>query len=340
MRISTNLFHMQSFASIEKHQNSVLAIQEKLSSGQRVNKPSDDPLAIGQIHALNQSMNDLEQFKKNGDFAKTMLSYEETQIDSAVNVTQRARELTIQMMNETYTPEQRQAAGMEIGQLIKEMANVMNSSNSEEELLFAGNNVTANAAFVKDTANSGGLQPGNEYYAYIGSPNAGADYDVQANYGSRFVQIAFDDNNQLSPDDDGDPSRVRVTDNGSKVFDVPGAGSLPPGVDRNLLNVMVQLKDELDQGNQPPAEIGTDLLAGLDAMSDALAEVGSRQNRIQNQDESGQEFGIALNQRRSDLQDQDVVEGISEFTMKQNALQMAQQVFSRVQGMTLFDYLG
>jgi flagellar hook-associated protein 3 FlgL len=339
MRISTNLFHMQSFASIEKHQNSVLAIQEKLTTGQRVNRPSDDPIATSQINALNTTMNTLDQFAKNGDYAKSMLSYEETQMDSAVEATQRVRELTIQMMNETYTPEQRQAAGAEIGELIDHVTSLMNSTNSEGELLFAGSNVSADAAFVEDTVNPT-TATGLSFYAYIGSANAGADYDERANFGARFVQIGFDSDDKLNPDDNGDPSRVRVTDQGGKVFNVPGATSLPAGVDTNLVNVMVQLKDYLDQGLQPPAEIGDDLQTGIKEMSKVLAEVGSRQNRIENQYDAGQEFRIALNERRSKIQDQDAVEGISEFTMKQNALQMAQQVFSRVQGMSLFDYLG
>ncbi len=338
MRISTNLFHMQSFASIEKHQNSVLAIQEKLTTGQRVNRPSDDPIATSQINALNTTMKTLDQFEKNGEYAKSMLSYEETQIDSGVDAVQRARELAIQMMNETYTPEQRQATGEEIGQLIDHLANLMNSTSSEGELLFGGNVVSADAAFVEDTVNPA-TATGLSYYAYIGSTNAGAEYNEEANYGGRFVQIGFDSDDKLNPDDNGDPSRVRVTDNGSEVFDIPGATSLPAGVDRNLLNVMVQLKDYLDQGLQPPAEIGDDLQQSVIEMSNALSQVGSRQNRIENQYDAGQEFRIALDERRSKLQDQDVVEGISEFTMKQNALQMAQQVFSQVQGMTLFDYL-
>lgn len=339
MRISTNLFHMQSFASIEKHQNSVLAIQEKLTTGQRVNRPSDDPIATSQINALNTTMKTLDQFEKNGEYAKSMLSYEETQIDSTVEAVQRARELSIQMMNETYTAEQRQAAGAEIGQLIDHVANLMNSTNSEGELLFGGNVVTADAAFVEDTVN-GTTATGLSYYAYIGSTNAGAEYNEEANYGGRFVQIGFDSDDKLNPGDNGDPSRVRVTDNGADVFNVSSGGSyLPAGVDHNILNVMVELKDYLDQGLQPPAEIGEDLKTSIADMSTVLAEVGSRQNRIENQYDAGQEFRIALDERRSKLQDQDVVEGISEFTMKQNALQMAQQVFSQVQGMTLFDYL-
>lgn len=339
MRVSTNLFHMQGFTSIAKHQNSVLEIQEQLSTGNRVNRPSDDPVATNQIHSLNKTINTISQYAENGEFAKSQLSLEETQIDSAVEVTQRARELTLQMMNETYSAEDRQAAAEEVGQLIDHLAGLMNSTNSEGELLFAGNNVNDPAAFVTDPANSGGLQAGNEYYAYIGSTNAGAAYDERANFGSRFVQIGFDSDNKLNPDDNGDPSRVRVTDNGGDVFDIPGATSLPAGVDTNLINVLVQLKDSLDQGLQPPAEIGEDLQLGITQMSKKLAEIGSRQNRIETQYDSGQSFTLALEERRANIEEMDVVEGISELTLKQNALQMAQQVFAKVQGMSLFQYL-
>jgi len=339
MRISTYQFQSTSFDTINKHQNNLLDIQEKLSTGKRVNKPGDDPVATSQIHSLNKTMNTIAQYEKNGQYAKSQLALEEVQIDTAISVSHRARELTIQMMNETYTPEQRQAAGQEIGQIIKHLANIMNSTNSEGELLFAGNNVNDGKAFVSDPANSGGLQAGNEYFAYIGSANAGADYDERANFGSRFVQIGFDSDNKISPNDKGDPSRVRITDNGGDVFGIPGATSLPPGVDKNLINVLVQLKDSLDQGHQPPAEIGEDLLLSTKTMSRQLAEIGSRQNRIETQYDSGQSFRLSLEERRSTIEDQDVVAGISEFTRHQSALQMAQQVFTRVQSMSLFDYL-
>ena len=339
MRISTHQFHTESFTSINKHQNDVLSWQEKLSTGKRVNKPSDDPVATSQIHALNKTMNTILQYEKNGQYAQSQLSYEETQIDSAVSLTQRARELAVQMMNETYTPENRQATALEIGQLIDELANLMNASNSEGELIFAGSNVTADNAFVVDPANSGGLQLGNQYYAYIGSANAGVDYDERANYGARFVQIGFDSDNKLSPDDEGEPSRVRITDQGNDIFGITGATSLPAGVDANLINVLVQLKDNLDQGLQPPAEIGDDLLAGIEGMSIQLAKIGSRQNRIEAQYDSGQSFTLALEERRSTIEDQDVVEGISELTRSQTALELAQQVFTKVQSMSLFDYL-
>jgi flagellar hook-associated protein 3 FlgL len=339
MRISTNQFHAQSFGSINKHQNDLLDIQEKLSTGKRVNKPSDDPVASYQIHALNRTMNTILQYEKNGQYAKSQLDYEETQINSAVDISQRARELTIQMMNETYTAEQRQATAVEIGGLINHLANLMNSSNSEGELLFAGSNVGVDKAFVVDNANSGPLQTNNKYFAYIGSANAGADFDQRANFGARFIQIGFDADNKVSPDDEGDPSRVRVTDNGGRVFGIEGSTSLPAGVDKSLINVLVQLKDNLDQGLQPPAEIGEDLLSSIKEMSVQLSKIGSRQNRIEAQSDSGKAFSLSLEERRSSIEDQDVVEGISQLTRNQTALQMAQQVFVKVQSMSLFNYM-
>lgn len=338
MRVSTNQFHNQGIDSIQRHQSDLLDIQEKLSSGKRINRPSDDPVGLNQVHNLKKTMSQIETYKKNGDYAKSQLSLEETQIQTVIDGVQRARELTIQMMNDTYTPENRQATAQEIGQLIEHVRNIMNSKNPEKELLFAGSKVDANAAFVDDVANPA-LSNGDRYVAYLGSSNAGTAYDERANYGARFVQIGFDADNKLNPDDKGDPARVRVTDNGGKVFDVPGAASLPAGVDKNVLNVMIQLKDYLDQGLQPPPEIGEDFTKALDQMSEVMAEIGGRQNRIETQMDAGESFRMSLEERRMEIEEMDVVKGIAEFTQKQNALQMAQQIFSKVQQMSLFNYI-
>jgi len=338
MRISTNQFHNQGIASISKHQNDILNIQEKLSTGKRINKPSDDPVGMNQVHNLKKTISQIDIFQKNGEYAKSQLSLEETQIQTVIDSVQRARELTIQMMNDTYSPENRKATAQEIGQLIEHVRNVMNSKNPEKELLFAGSSVHANAAFVDDTVNPA-TSSGDRYVAYIGSVNAGALNDNLANYGARFVQISFDSNNHLAPNDLGDPSRVRVTDNGAKVFDIPNATSLPAGVDKNILNVMIKLKDDLLNGKQPDPAIGDDFLKAMDQMSNVMAEIGGRQNRIQTQKDAGSSFRLALDARRMNIEEQDVVKGISEFTQKQNALQMAQQIFSKVRQMSLFNYL-
>lgn len=345
MRVSSEQFHTQGFGSISKHQKDILDLQEKMSTGKRINGPGDDPVGYAQVNSINKTLNKIDQFEKNGEYAKASLVEEETAIEDTINNLQRARELTIQMMSSSYNDSNRKATAQEIGQIIEQMSNMMNYTNSQGEKIFAGSTVKADAAFVSDNVNlnnaqGNALEPSSRYYAYIGSQNSGADFDPEANFGSRFVQIGFDNDNRLDPDDLGDPSRVRVTDNGSRVFNIPdGATSLPAGVDPSVINVLVELKDNLEKGLVPPAEISDDLQSGIEQLSLVRAEIGARQNRIESQYDAGQSFTVALEERRMSIEEQDVVEGIAEFTLKSNALQMAQQIFSKVQNMSLFNYI-
>jgi flagellar hook-associated protein 3 FlgL len=356
MRISTNLFHNQGINSIQKHQGDVLETQLKLSTGKRVNKPSDDPVAINQIHSLNRTMNTIDQYAKNGEFAKSQLVLEETAISDTINSLQRARELGIQMLNGTYNEDNRLAAAQEIDQITKQVANMMNYTNSEGEKLFAGNNVFANQAFIKDPDNLAG-----GFYKYIGSGDIGgatppAAGDELAMYGARFVQIGFDDDNTINPDDLGDPSRVRITDNGAKVFLVDEnidhtTLDFTTGVDNNVLNTLVNMSHILKEdgletaiagtGGTPPTldDIVNQFDSAISNLSQVRAEIGGRQNRIETQFDAGESFKLALEERRQTLEEQDLVEGITDLTKYQNALQMSQQIFTRVQGLSLFNYL-
>lgn len=349
MRISTNQFHSQGVTSIQNHQEDILKTQLQLSTGKRVNAPGDDPVALNQIHALKQTMNTIDQYAKNGEYAKSQLVLEETAITDSIDSIQRARELAIQMSNGTYTAENRQQAASEVGQIINQLQNMMNYTNSEGEKIFAGSSVNVEAAFVPDqnAANSA-------FFAYVGSDNADdglADpttYDPLANFGSRFVQIGFDNDNTMSPNDLGDQSRVRITDNGNKVFGIEngqtvftdGAGTaLATQPDHNILNVLIEFKQQLQAGEAPSDTVINDMDASIDTLSQVRAEIGGRQNRIESQFDGGETFKLALEERRMNLEEMDIVQGITDLTQQQNALQLAQQVFTRVSDMSLFNYL-
>lgn len=331
MRVSTSQFHHQGLSSIQKHQADLLETQLKMSTKKRVNVASDDPVATNQIHSLKSTMNTLDQYAKNGAYAKSQLMFEETAIADSIGQLQRARDLAVRMSTETYSPSDRTAAAAEVEQIIQQVHGMMNYRNSEGELIFAGSSVNSDMAFVEDLGNPG-------YYAYIGSTNAGASEEPQANYGSRFVQIGFDANNRLSADDQGDSSRVRISDNGDKVFGVTTTTTFTGTPDSNVLNVLVELKNSLANGDKAPDGVLDDLLSGIKQLTEVRAEIGGRQNRIEAQYDAGETFKIALEERRMNLEDMDLVKGATDLTRSETALNMAQQVFIRVQGMSLFDY--
>lgn len=340
MRVSTNMIHSTSFDAIAKHQNDLLRIQEQLSTGKKVNRPSDDAVGITQIHKLTQTINTIDQYAKNGIYAKSQLVLEETAITNTVDAVQRVRELAVQMSTDTYNEDQRRQTAAEVQQLMLHVKSIMNQKNSDGEHLFAGNNVkTLPFMDDPDPANAG-------FITYIGHPNAAADQRPEANFGGRFVKIGFDVTNQLKPDDEFNMSRVRITDAGSRVFgldlnDPSATITTDDGntVDANLYNVMQVMYLRLMDGERPGDDVLDNLQQGITNLSENLAAIGGRQNRIEAQYDAGESFKMALTERRMNIEELDLVEGISDFTLKQNALQMAQQVFTRVQQMSLFDYL-
>lgn len=154
MRVSTNMIHSTSFDAIAKHQNDLLRIQEQLSTGKKVNRPSDDAVGITQIHKLTQTINTIDQYAKNGIYAKSQLVLEETAITNTVDVLQRVRELAVQMSTDTYNADQRKQTAAEVQQLMLHVKSIMNQKNSDGEHMFAGNNVNL-LPFVDDPANPG-----------------------------------------------------------------------------------------------------------------------------------------------------------------------------------------
>lgn len=343
MRISTSMFHANGVNSIQKHQSDLMDIQLKMSTEKRINNPSDDPVGLAQVNSLKKTINTVDQYAYNGEFAKSKLVQEETAITDSIEGLQRARALGLQMQNGTYNEANRNATAQEIGQIIDQLRNMMNYTDSDGGKLFAGNNVDAEFAFVEDMNNP-------DYFSYIGSPNAGTEHDPLANFGSRFVQIGFDANNKLNANDEGDPSRVRVSDSGDRVFGVPGAAtSFTGGVvggpplanqpDHNILNVLVEFKKTLENGQTPSDDVIDDMTKSLTQLSYVRTEIGGRQNRIETQYDAGESFKIALQERQKNLEEMDLVQGATDLTATKNALQMAQQVFIRVQEMSLFNYL-
>ncbi len=68
-------------------------------------------------------------------------------------------------------------------------------------------------------------------------------------------------------------------------------------------------------------------------------KIGGRINSIESQTTDNDAKEFFLTSIRSDIEDLDFAEAISNFTFQTTALQVAQQTFVRVQGLNLFDLI-
>ncbi|RUL76130.1 flagellar hook-associated protein FlgL [Dyella choica] len=77
----------------------------------------------------------------------------------------------------------------------------------------------------------------------------------------------------------------------------------------------------------------------MNAVSTAQVSVGSRIDTLQHQSTSYSDLNLTYKSALSDVQDVDMATAISNLSLQSTALQASQQVFAKIQGTSLFDYL-
>ena len=181
-RISSVEQFRQGIDNILSQQARLNETQLQLSTGKRVNRPSDDPSASTQLLKLSTLKSKAEQYNKNIESARNQLQLQESVLSSVSNVLQRVRELTVQANNATQSNESRAAIADEIYNRIDELLQYANTKDANGEYIFSGFNARSQA-FVA----------------------SGQGYTYQGDQGERMLQISED-------------LQVAVRSNGAEVF--------------------------------------------------------------------------------------------------------------------------
>ncbi|HQW51487.1 MAG TPA: flagellar hook-associated protein FlgL [Tepidiformaceae bacterium] len=103
-------------------------VQRQLSTNRRIDRASDDPsgAALAMQHRKNIAFE--AQMRRNLENGTAFLNVTESALDSATDILQRARELTVQASNDTLGPAEKRNIGAEMDQLIQQLAQVANTN--------------------------------------------------------------------------------------------------------------------------------------------------------------------------------------------------------------------
>jgi flagellar hook-associated protein 3 FlgL len=211
-RISLSQIFSQGVRHMQTSQQRVFNSQGQLSSGVRVQKPSDDPIAAAQILQLNQTQAEIDQYKKNISGGMSALELEDSQMGAITSLLTRVRELTVQAGDGALAASDRKAIAAEIGSRIQELAGIANTRNANGEYIFGGFQ-GQQAPFVESAAT----------YTYRGDD------------GQRQIQI-------------GSGTFVPINDSGSAIFVAIPSNRLPitPGA-ANTGNATAAMGQIFDQ---------------------------------------------------------------------------------------------
>ncbi|WP_045225515.1 flagellar hook-associated protein FlgL [Methyloterricola oryzae] len=116
----------------------------------------------------------------------------------------------------------------------------------------------------------------------------------------------------------------------------------PPAVfaqpEENILNVIYNFAENM-KNNTPDDKDIERIQRAMTAVDDIRVTVGARLQALQSQDAMNLKFTTDQKGYLSTTQDLDYATAISEFNLQTFALKAAQQAYSKVQGLTLFDYI-
>ena len=92
-------------------------LQNQLSSGHRVSRPSDDPVGIQNAMRLKSSISSVDQWKNNADEALSYMNTTDSTLGDMTSMLQRVRELTVQGANGTLATVDKGAIADEVDQI-------------------------------------------------------------------------------------------------------------------------------------------------------------------------------------------------------------------------------
>ncbi|MBX2838328.1 MAG: flagellar hook-associated protein FlgL [Gammaproteobacteria bacterium] len=140
MRISNNQIANRMATEMMHRQIEIAKSQEQITTGKRINRPSDDPAFAGQLLGLNEAKSQLEQYERNAITAESRLALEETAIAAVTETLMRLRELTLTANSGPVDDATRSAIAAEIVQRTDELYDSANSRDANGDYLFSGSN--------------------------------------------------------------------------------------------------------------------------------------------------------------------------------------------------------
>ena len=139
MRINTNIAALNSHRMLEKNTSISGRNLEKLSSGKRINRASDDAAGLAISEKMNAQIRGLKMASRNALDGVSLVQTAEGAMGEVHSMLQRMRELSVQAANGTMSPDDRRAIQDEINQLTSEVNRIGNGTEFNKLNILQGN---------------------------------------------------------------------------------------------------------------------------------------------------------------------------------------------------------
>jgi flagellar hook-associated protein 3 FlgL len=402
VRISSQQIFSGGINRMQDINSDLVKTQQQISTGKKVNQPSDDPVAAARILKLDQNLSRVETYQRNVDLANNRLKQEESALSSAIDIIQRVRELTVQAGNGSLSASDRKSISSELKERLGQLADIANTRDASGEYVFSGFQGNS-PAFAKDDSGAwvyqgdegqrvleiddGVTVPISDHGKGIFGDVSAAVSVTETTSANGFISglslknesalkaafqpslpddltVTVDAANEVSvADKAGNPivttptnpmtgDSFEVAGIEMTVNDAVGGDEFTIGINdkqsifgtiENLIAGLDNISKDSPKGDAEYDALISESLANLDNGQESIllkqTEIGGRMNAVESTSAFLEDSALYTKEIRSQLQDVDYAEAISNLSFQSFVLQAAQQSFAQISQLSLFDRL-
>jgi flagellar hook-associated protein 3 len=135
VRVTMSIMYNSIEGNLQNLAGDLQRVNASISSGQKYQKISDNPVDVGAILGLNTENSQTMQYERNLETAKSWLNVTESTLQDISDIVQGSMALANQMATGTYNASQRQAAAQQIQGYLEEVMQVGNTEFNGQHIL-------------------------------------------------------------------------------------------------------------------------------------------------------------------------------------------------------------
>lgn len=299
MQISTNLYYDRSKAQFNVLQTQVDKLQTQISTGKKVQAPSDDAVSYQRLQNLTVGTADDTAWASNINLARTILSQADTTLGSITDRLQGLQELAVQANNGTLSGDDRKILATQVRAAIDDLVALANTTDVRGQPLFGA--ATGSTAVSVDASGT----------------------------------VSFTGTGQPAGIPIGQGTSVQTSETAERIF---GNVPISSGT-TDVFALLDSFATALEGGNTVPADVLDGLKAAGNQITSVRGVAGARSARLELEAGRIQETQTTRTASRSDIEDVDVPSAIADLQKLSTVLQATQASFSKFSQLSLFDYL-
>lgn len=331
MRITTSMIFSQLTRSLQKNIEDLALSNSRISSGKRIEKPSDDVIAAMKSMDYKLNINYNEQYRRNIDEVVSHLSFTENIAASASESLIRIKELAVSGASAGYSTGDRAAMAKEVSAVRGHLLSLSNSK-FRDRYVFSGfrTDIQSFDSNFNYQGDSGIINVLIDRDAVMPINFSGLDVFSYSFSGTEVIQMG--DNLSASYTVSGNTINVKILDSGGSVIDsfsfsnfMELTGLLSSALENDNIARIQALMKPIDRALQQTADI--------------QAVIGARLNHLDAQLNRLDDRSFNLRTVLSNAEDADIAEAVSDAARAEIALQSLRQLSARVLPQSLLDFL-